>query len=85
MFSWIWFQFRFSGSNERFLMFVGTLCAVAHGASMPAMILIFGNMSDTLINNDKMASFVEDNMSTFIAINPNITTDTIMADPGKFM
>ena len=66
-------------------MIIGTLCAMAHGATMPIMAVIFGNMSDAFINNDKMNSFIDALMPNVTAINPNVTKDMIMANPEKFM
>ena len=31
-------------------MFAGTVCALAHGACLPALLLVFGEMTDIFIN-----------------------------------
>ncbi len=35
-------------------MFVGTLAALAHGTALPIMMIIFGDMADLFINDDKL-------------------------------
>ncbi|XP_058156668.1 bile salt export pump isoform X2 [Dasypus novemcinctus] len=44
--------FRFSSSTDILLMFVGSLCALLHGMAAPAMLLIFGTMTDVFIDYD---------------------------------
>ncbi|XP_007669387.2 bile salt export pump isoform X2 [Ornithorhynchus anatinus] len=44
--------FRFSSSTEICLMIMGSFCAILHGAAQPAMLLIFGMMTDTFIAYD---------------------------------
>ena len=39
-------------------MFVGSVCALAHGAGMPVMILIFGEMIDVFVDNSTSAENV---------------------------
>lgn len=34
-------------------MVVGTLCACCHGAALPGLIILFGDMTDLFINNAK--------------------------------
>uniref|UniRef100_A0A8C6W760 Bile salt export pump n=1 Tax=Nannospalax galili TaxID=1026970 RepID=A0A8C6W760_NANGA len=41
--------FRFSSSTDIWLMFVGSLCALLHGAAQPGMFIIFGMMTDIFI------------------------------------
>ncbi|XP_062972497.1 bile salt export pump [Elgaria multicarinata webbii] len=44
--------FRFASSYERLMMGLGGICAVLHGAAQPAMLLVFGLMTDTFIEYD---------------------------------
>ncbi|XP_010605234.1 bile salt export pump isoform X1 [Fukomys damarensis] len=44
--------FRFSSWTDIWLMFVGSLCALLHGLSQPAVLLTFGAMTDTFIEYD---------------------------------
>ncbi|KAM4626250.1 bile salt export pump-like [Discoglossus pictus] len=44
--------FRFSSCSEKFMMVLGGLCAVVHGAAQPCMLLVFGLMIDTFILYD---------------------------------
>jgi len=34
-------------------MVVGSICAIAHGVSMPLMIVFFGDMTDSFIESGK--------------------------------
>ena len=44
------FQFRYSTGLDKLLMLVGTLCALAHGACLPILLLVFGDMTDLFID-----------------------------------
>ncbi|XP_073503103.1 bile salt export pump-like isoform X1 [Phyllobates terribilis] len=44
--------FRFSNCSEKWLMVIGGLAAVVHGAAQPCMLLVFGLMIDTFILYD---------------------------------
>ncbi|XP_078519721.1 ATP-dependent translocase ABCB1 [Lissotriton helveticus] len=44
-------MFRFADSMDKCLMLFGTLLAVCHGAGLPAMMLVFGEMTDSFVNS----------------------------------
>ncbi|XP_018422366.1 PREDICTED: multidrug resistance protein 1A-like, partial [Nanorana parkeri] len=43
-------MFRYSEPLDRLLMLVGTIAAVAHGAALPLMTIIFGDMTNSFVN-----------------------------------
>ncbi|KAH0621457.1 hypothetical protein JD844_022801 [Phrynosoma platyrhinos] len=44
--------FRFASSSEILMMVLGSICAILHGAAQPAMLLVFGLMTDAFIQYD---------------------------------
>ena len=46
------FQFRYATGFDVLLMTLGTLGAIAHGISLPLLLVIFGDMTDLFINAD---------------------------------
>ncbi|KAK1172557.1 hypothetical protein AOXY_G5169 [Acipenser oxyrinchus oxyrinchus] len=44
-------MFRYADSLDILLMVMGTLMAVAHGAAMPAMVIVFGDMTDSFVSD----------------------------------
>lgn len=52
-------QFRFASTRDRLLMLIGTLAACAHGASMPVMVIVFGDMSDAFIYDEMWRNIAE--------------------------
>ncbi|XP_034989142.2 bile salt export pump isoform X2 [Zootoca vivipara] len=44
--------FRFASSSEKLMMVFGGICAAVHGAAQPAMLIVFGVMTDTFIQYD---------------------------------
>ncbi|XP_075067977.1 ATP-dependent translocase ABCB1 isoform X2 [Mixophyes fleayi] len=49
-------MFRYSGGVDNLLMFVGTVAAMIHGAGLPLMMLVFGEMTDSFVNVGKNAT-----------------------------
>ena len=45
----IYLQFRYADNLDIFLMVIGGIAAALHGASLPLMILIFGEMVDSFV------------------------------------
>uniref|UniRef100_A0A2R9B9A8 ATP binding cassette subfamily B member 1 n=1 Tax=Pan paniscus TaxID=9597 RepID=A0A2R9B9A8_PANPA len=66
--------FRYSNWLDKLYMVVGTLAAIIHGAGLPLMMLVFGEMTDIFAN----AGNLEDLMS-------NITNRSDINDTGFFM
>lgn len=54
------FQFRYAGSLDYFLLLVGTVAAVIHGAAMPLMFIFFGDLTTGFVDfgNFSSAGFV---------------------------
>ncbi|XP_053569971.1 ATP-dependent translocase ABCB1 [Bombina bombina] len=46
-------MFRYSSVSDRFLMIFGTLAAIIHGAGLPLMMLVFGEMTDSFVFSGK--------------------------------
>lgn len=44
------FQFRYSNWLDKLYMVLGTLAAIVHGAALPLMMLVFGEMTDSFSN-----------------------------------
>ncbi|KAM4705168.1 ATP-dependent translocase ABCB1-like [Rhinophrynus dorsalis] len=42
-------MFRYSDAADRLFMIFGTIAAVAHGAGLPLMMLVFGDMTDSFV------------------------------------
>ena len=45
-------QFRYATAFDLLLMFIGTIAAMAHGATLPTVMLFFGEATDAFINQD---------------------------------
>eukprot|EP00064_Thunnus_orientalis_P004352 superscaffoldBa00000393_g4363 len=75
--------FRFADGKDIVLIFMGTVMSVAHGAVLPLMCIVFGDMTD---------SFIKDSMTSHINItnitNPNFTftypNSTLQEDMQSF-
>ena len=53
------FQFKYSTCIDKLLMLLGSLFATAHGAALPAMIIVFGDMTDLFVESGLFAAFLE--------------------------
>ncbi|KAM3850989.1 bile salt export pump [Vipera latastei] len=52
--------FRFASSAEILMMLLGSICAILHGVAQPAMLIVFGIMTDTFIQYDIEKQELED-------------------------
>uniref|UniRef100_A0A803YMQ6 ATP binding cassette subfamily B member 1 n=1 Tax=Meleagris gallopavo TaxID=9103 RepID=A0A803YMQ6_MELGA len=50
------FQFRYSDQQDKLLMALGTAMAVLHGASLPLMMIVFGDMTDSFIASENITN-----------------------------
>uniref|UniRef100_A0A8B9CHE3 ATP binding cassette subfamily B member 1 n=1 Tax=Anser brachyrhynchus TaxID=132585 RepID=A0A8B9CHE3_9AVES len=48
------FQFRYSDWWDKLLMVLGTTMAILHGAGLPVMMIVFGDMTDSFITSENM-------------------------------
>ncbi|KAL7835875.1 hypothetical protein SRHO_G00282220 [Serrasalmus rhombeus] len=58
--------FRYADAVDIFLMVIGTIMSVANGAVLPAMVIVFGDMTDSFVQNE-----ISNNIN--ITLNPNLT------------
>lgn len=56
------YQFRFADSVDILLMLVGTIMAMGNGAILPAMVIVFGDMTNSFVA-DSTAGSLPPNMS----------------------
>ncbi|XP_040328698.1 ATP-dependent translocase ABCB1 isoform X2 [Herpailurus yagouaroundi] len=63
-------MFRYSNWLDRLYMLVGTMAAIIHGAALPLMMLVFGDMTDSFAN-----AGISQNLT-----NLNITGESIVND-----
>lgn len=56
------YQFRFADSFDILLMLVGTIMAIGNGAVLPAMVIVFGEMTNSFVE-DSMAGILPPNIS----------------------
>lgn len=76
--------FRFADTFDRLLLGFGVLFSCVHGAIMPIMIIVFGNMADTFVNNAQFTDFWNE-YGKMITDATNITKEDLLADPNKIM
>ncbi|KAK1895893.1 ATP-dependent translocase ABCB1 [Dissostichus eleginoides] len=71
--------FRFASGVDILLILTGTLCAMVHGVILPLMCIVFGDMTDSFINDSAM--------SQYISSTPNATAprnSTLQAEMKSF-
>ncbi|XP_044151513.1 ATP-dependent translocase ABCB1 [Bufo gargarizans] len=66
-------MFRYSGGVDKLLMLVGTIAAMAHGASLPLMMLVFGEMTDSFVDVAKNMT-MDDLINASIKFQDDMTT-----------
>ncbi|XP_014643711.1 PREDICTED: multidrug resistance protein 1-like [Ceratotherium simum simum] len=52
-------MFRYSNWLDRLYMLLGTTAAIIHGAGLPLMMLVFGEMTDSFANLGNMTSLMK--------------------------
>ncbi|OXB84706.1 UNVERIFIED_CONTAM: hypothetical protein H355_001183 [Colinus virginianus] len=65
--------FRYSDWQDKFLMALGTTMAVFHGASLPLMMIVFGDMTDTFISSENIT--YPANFSLFNSTSVNLSME----------
>ncbi|CAI9539614.1 unnamed protein product [Staurois parvus] len=66
-------MFRYSGVTDRLLMLFGTIAAVAHGAALPLMMLVFGEMTDSFVSFGQNMT-VDEMIQASMTLEKNMTT-----------
>ena len=51
---------------DTFLIIVGIICSALHGAAFPLMIIVFGDMTDTFINDGSLQNWWNDEGQEFV-------------------
>ena len=46
----LYLQYRYATGLDKLLLFIGFLAAMAAGATLPLMIVLFGNMTESMVN-----------------------------------
>lgn len=70
--------FRFATKLDVLLMILGSICAAAHGTALPALMLIFGDMTDSFVN-------VSFSCNQSFVIPENMSYDDISQNMDKLM
>uniref|UniRef100_V9K7H3 Multidrug resistance protein 1-like protein n=1 Tax=Callorhinchus milii TaxID=7868 RepID=V9K7H3_CALMI len=65
--------FRYSGRLDKLLMVLGSLAALIHGAALPLMVIVFGDMTDSFVMDGRVPG---NNTNTTINLNMTIS-DTL--------
>lgn len=71
----VYFQFRFSSTKDTLLMVLGTVMACTHGVALPAMMLLFGEMTDVFIFASQLDRVLASVVEQFNLTQYNITED----------
>ncbi|KAM8966761.1 ATP-dependent translocase ABCB1 [Pelodytes ibericus] len=62
-------MFRYSSAVDKLLMLFGTIAAMAHGAGLPLMMLVFGDMTDSFVQAGQNMTIemdsLQDQMTTY--------------------
>ena len=71
-------QLRFATGLDIAMMIIGTIAAMAVGAGLPCMIIVFGDMTDSFVGNAKTSQLF--NMINFTQF--NTTKEIVMKNPA---
>ncbi|XP_061185952.1 ATP-dependent translocase ABCB1-like isoform X2 [Saccostrea echinata] len=72
--------FKYGTCFDYFLMIFGSFCAVCHGAALPSMIIVFGDMTDTFVNSGIYYNWLQ-SISAYLA-SVGITINQAVANPS---
>ena len=75
------FQFRFSDTTDKILMFFGMICSIIHGSAMPLMIIVFGEMSDLFVYESTLENWLDFYWDNITMLYPNASKDAILENP----
>ncbi|XP_048755888.2 ATP-dependent translocase ABCB1-like isoform X2 [Ostrea edulis] len=65
--------FKYGTCFDYFLMILGSFCAVCHGAALPSMIIVFGDMTDTFVNSGIYYSWLQSISAYLSSVGISIT------------
>ncbi|KAK2531311.1 multidrug resistance protein 1 [Columba livia] len=79
--------FRYSSCLDKLLMIVGSLLAIVHGSSLPIMMIIFGDMTDSFVssggtNVPENISAVNSSSDIFATLEEDMTSDVSKINDG---
>ncbi|XP_062617340.1 ATP-dependent translocase ABCB1-like isoform X1 [Saccostrea cucullata] len=72
--------FKYADCLDVLLMLLGSFCALCHGAALPCMIIVFGNMIDTFVESGKLQYFLQSLNSTYLQ-SQGLSVEGIIKDP----
>ncbi|XP_041365768.1 ATP-dependent translocase ABCB1-like isoform X2 [Gigantopelta aegis] len=61
--------FKFANAFDIFLMVIGSIFAMAHGAMLPCMIIVFGKMIDLFVDSGVLSTFLDDVSDFLVTVN----------------
>jgi ATP-binding cassette subfamily B (MDR/TAP) protein 1 len=74
--------FRFAQPLDVFMMILGLICACGHGACLPLLILIFGDMIDRFVDDGKFKELLETVEFPFAACGNSTLEETLFDTTG---
>lgn len=74
-------QFRFADCLDWFLMIMGSIFALCHGAALPGMIIVFGDMTDLMVNSGVYTAFLSNATVQAFLASKNLTSSDVTDDP----
>ena len=81
MFYDVCYQFRFATCGDVFLILLGIVCACINGVSLPAMIIVFGDMIDSFVGDGQ----AQEALAGIPWELTSYTQEQAMADPDILM
>ncbi|XP_026865337.2 ATP-binding cassette, sub-family B (MDR/TAP), member 4 isoform X2 [Electrophorus electricus] len=72
--------FRYADGGDLVLMFFGTIMAMANGAVLPAMVIVFGDMTNSFVNEEIINGWNES-----VPLPPNFTLPAVNQSLGESM
>ncbi|XP_033762430.1 ATP-dependent translocase ABCB1-like isoform X2 [Pecten maximus] len=75
--------FKFATCGDVFLMILGSILACCHGAALPGMIIVFGDMIDLFVNSGLYSTAVDSIYAILVALGYSLsfTRDEAFSDP----
>ena len=67
------------------LLFVGILTSIILGLSMPAIIVVFGDMTDSMITEAAIENLIDENWGPISLICPGQSQEEVLEDPSCLM